>query len=397
METCARCKVKIADFKCEDCCQLFCVGCDSYLHSLPNNIGHKRIFLHFPSEQNTNFNTLNTTDFTNNDNLLNNNIINQNYEKVCPQNDMSKNIVIQLREMYEREKNDLKRQIKQLTDELNFTKNLEHNKVEVNNINSTMNDIMNNNENKYSNEKKFQNYSYEINSENYIEDSNMIEKLNTIICDKETQIEYLIEEINKEKELNCQLNKKIRNYENCVCLTKQQYINEIEHLNCLLENLCNEKNAMENCYKQKIEEINQMYECEKEKIICCYNLKISDLNEDKNKFVQLIKEKDELFRKYEENANKEKNDLNTIIDNLKEINSNTEKDKNDLIKMNDSLKKTIEEVNNSLENTKVNNKDLVSENEKLIEINNKIIEENNEIKKANEQLQGLVYGRFVKK
>ena len=45
MEICNRCKVKVADFKCEDCLQLFCVGCDSYLHSLPSKIGHKRIFI----------------------------------------------------------------------------------------------------------------------------------------------------------------------------------------------------------------------------------------------------------------------------------------------------------------------------------------------------------------
>ena len=45
MEVCARCKVKVADFKCENCLSSFCAGCDTYLHSLPTKLNHNRIFI----------------------------------------------------------------------------------------------------------------------------------------------------------------------------------------------------------------------------------------------------------------------------------------------------------------------------------------------------------------
>ena len=119
MELCARCQVKIADFKCEDCNKSFCVGCDSYLHSLAIFLGHKRILIQNnkiePYCQNNNFNTINTNDKT----IVNNNInekdlnkesnINDN-ENNCPEiNGVSKNLIIQLRENYEKEKEDLQR------------------------------------------------------------------------------------------------------------------------------------------------------------------------------------------------------------------------------------------------------------------------------------------------
>ena len=400
MELCSRCQVKIADFKCEDCNKSFCVGCDSYLHSLAIFLGHKRILIQNnkiePYCQNSNFNTINTNDKTIENNNINekdlkkekNNINNENN---CPEiNGVSKNLIIQLRENYEKEKEDLQKKIKELTEELNNTKQLLNKRnINLNDDNNNINNYENNNYNNFDNNNQIQNDNFD-----------NIEKLKTIISDKDIQIEYLIEQLNNQKEINCQLNKKIKNYESCVCLTNDECCNKINNLNCLIDNLCIEKKSIEECYKNKIEDIYQMHECEKQQLICDYECQINQLHNclinERNKYICIITDNEKKYKEYEEKTIKETNQLNNIIENLKELNSENQKEQNELINMNDTLKKTLEDVNIELEKNRNEYTDINNENEKLIEINNQIIKENEEIKKANSQLQGLVYGRFGK-
>ena len=129
-------------------------------------------------------------------------------------------------------------------------------------------------------------------------------------------------------------------------------------------------------------------------------MQITKLNdgysENKKKYMKLMIERENYFKELEKNSKKEKNELNSIIDKLKDFNSISGKDQNDLMKMNENLKKALEEVNNELEITKENLKNTNKENKKLLKKNNKILEENEEIKKANNHLHGVVYGRFRK-
>ena len=136
---------------------------------------------------------------------------------------------------------------------------------------------------------------------------------------------------------------------------------------------------MECFYKKKIEEINNMYQCEKEKIIGNYEMTISKLkdgfSDSKEKYLRVIQERENNFKRFEENVNKEKNELNSIIDKLKEVNSTSEKDQNELIKMNDVLKQALEQVNNELGKTKEDLKYSNKENKKLIKKNTKMLDE----------------------
>lgn len=75
MENCERCKAKIADFKCENCIRFFCANCDSFVHSLPSKIGHKRIFINTSFIQNKNLNSNNSSNLPNNNIINNNNLI----------------------------------------------------------------------------------------------------------------------------------------------------------------------------------------------------------------------------------------------------------------------------------------------------------------------------------
>lgn len=357
MENCERCKAKIADFKCENCIRFFCANCDSFVHSLPSKIGHKRIFINTSFIQNKNLNSNNSSNLPNN-NIINNNNLNTYNNS---QNNINEKVILKLSE---REKEDLRKKIKKLTEELNNTK-----RILYGNINENINNI----------------------KENNLEDNS---------TEKDTQIENLIKELNNQKEINLKLNKKIKEYDNYIELLNQEHKIEINNLNNELENITNQKNSIDNFYKVKIEELHNLYQTEREKIILNYEMQITKLNdgysENKKKYMKLMKERENYFKELEKNSKKEKNELNSIIDKLKDFNSISGKDQNDLMKMNENLKKALEEVNNELEITKENLKNTNKENKKLLKKNNKILEENEEIKKANNHLHGVVYGRFRK-
>ena len=219
MEICDRCKIKIADFKCEDCIQFFCVGCDSYIHSLPSKIGHKRIFININFKQIPN-------NIIDNKNNINENIIHNSLNK--KDNDID-NPILQLSE---REKSNLKKKMIELNEELINIKKLLGERINI--IHNHLYDINIKNKNKVN----------KINKEN----EDIIKNIN---LDKDTQIQYLIDELNKEKEINSKLNEKIKEYENYISLTKNQNLYEINNLNSNLENIKKEKYLIEDFYKKK--------------------------------------------------------------------------------------------------------------------------------------------------
>ncbi len=369
MEICNRCKVKVADFKCEDCIQFFCVGCDSYLHSLPSKIGHKRIFI------NINFKQIP-------DNLIDNNKINNNKNTI--DNSLNKkdnydnnNQIIQLSE---REKSNLRKKMIELNEELINIKQLLGERINI--LHNHLDDINIKNKDKIN----------KINKENE-------DKIKNI--DKDTQIQYLINELNNQKEINQKLNEKIKEYENYISLIKNQNLSEINNLNLDLENLKKEKNLIEDFYKKKIEEIQEINEKEREKTIRNYEMQLSLLNDNysqnKKKYFELFQDRENQFNQYKNDSIKEKFELNSLIDKLKEMNTTSGKDQNELMNMNDTLKKALENVNNELEKTKFNLNNINKENKKLVKKNTKILEENKQIKKANSKLHDVMYGRFGKK
>ena len=373
MEICNRCKVKVADFKCEDCLQLFCVGCDSYLHSLPSKMGHKRIFI------NINFKQIPENLIDNNKNYINENTNDNSLNKKDNDDNNINNPILQLSE---REKSNLRKKMIKLNEELiNIKKllgeriNILHNHLDDNNI------INKDKVNK-------------INKKNE-------DKIKNINLDKDTQIQYLIDELNNQKEINQKLNEKIKEYENFISLTKNQYLYEINNLNSNLENLKKEKNLIEDFYKKKIEEIQEINEKEREKTIRNYEMQLSVLNDNysqnKKKYFELFQDRENQFNQYKNDSIKEKFELNSLIDKLKEMNTTSGKDQNELMNMNDTLKKALENVNKELEKTKFNLNNTNKENKKLVKKNTKILEENKQIKIANSKLHDVMYGRFVKK
>ena len=59
--------------------------------------------------------------------------------------------------------------------------------------------------------------------------------------DKDAQIKFLIDEVNKQKDLNTNLNKQLINYEETLNKNKEQYLSQMNNLNNELQKLMNEK------------------------------------------------------------------------------------------------------------------------------------------------------------
>ena len=117
----------------------------------------------------------------------------------------------------------------------------------------------------------------------------------------------------------------------------------------------------------------------------------------KDKYIKVIQDRENNFKEFKELAKKEKDELNSIIDKLKETNLKSEKDKNELIKINENLKDAFDKVNSELGQIKDNLKYTNKENKKLNKQNTIMSGQYSEIKKANDQLHGIVYGRFGRK
>ena len=388
MEVCARCKLKIADFKCEECQCLFCSECDTFIHSIPSKVNHDRIFIsqslkQLPNNNQFNFNLQNNLNNNNNNQFNSVNISNINKSNDYYSSGFNtQRLINEINDNNDSEKDELRKKIYELNQELNTTKKVLEERI---------------------------NYLHQHLDEVKMINKNNIEKLkleyktqiNNIVNDKDSQIQFLIEEINKHKEINSDLNQKNTELEIKYNEAEEKYLNEINTLNNEIQNLNNEKNSIDNFYKNKIEQINNMNKAEKERIISNYEITISKLNENysgsKEKYIKVIQDRENNFKEFKELSKKEKDELNSIIDKLKESISTSEKDQNELIKMNENLKLALEKINSELGETKDNLKYTNKEKNKLNKQNTIMSGQYSEIKKANDQLHGIVYGRFGRK
>ena len=388
MEVCVRCKLKSADFKCEECQCLFCSECDTFIHSIPSKVNHDRIFIsdnikELPNNNQYNFNSKNNFNNDSNNQINSMNISNINkLPEYYSSGFNTQRLINDINENNDCEKDDLRKKIHELNQELNTTKKVYEERI--NYLHQHLNDV--NIINKNNIEKIKLEYKTQINN---------------IINDKDSQIQFLIEEINKHKEINSDLNQKYTELEIKYNEAEEKYLNEINNLNNDLKALYNEKESIDNFYKNKIDEINNINKIDKERIISNYEIAISKLNENysgsKDKYIKVIQDRENNFKEFKELAKKEKDELNSIIDKLKETNLASEKDQNELIKINENLKDAFDKVNSELGQIKDNLKYTNKENKKLNKQNTIMSSQYSEIKKANDQLHGIVYGRFGRK
>lgn len=361
---CTRCKIKPADFQCDECFQggVYCSNCDGYLHSLPSKRHHFRTPLH-------------TDDFSQN-------IPPQQIQTPSPQGiTLTQGYLSEIKNIYETEKQNLQATIAQLTNELSSTKKSLGERIDF--LHSHL-------------EETNQKHNSEIETIN----TTHLNEMNNILSDKENQIGQLVAELNHQKALNNEMMIKVNEYQKLLDINSISYSNEINQLSNHLDNLNKENYSLETFYKNKIDEINAMNTNEKNKIISSYEMAIEKLNmgylQSKEKYTNVIQQREDYIKELVNAHKKEINDLNLVIDKLKECNETSKNDQEELIKMNDTLKQTLEKINEELGTTKRNLKKLEKEKKKMENIIENISNENEELKMSNDKLNGIVYGKFNK-
>ena len=377
---CARCKQKPSDFKCDECLPggTYCANCDGYLHSLPSKRTHNRTIINppsFPSSLPLPYPSSSPSY------SLNSPSNPQLFPSHQPQS-QTQSYINEIKQIYESEKRELQSKIDSLTTELITTKKTLNERIDFLHQHLDENN---------------QTHKKQINHLN----ANHINELKTILSEKDSQITKLIEDNKHLHEANTALQSKVTEYENILQANNVNHNKELTQLNSHLNTLNQENSSIELFFKKKIEEINAVHENEKNNIISSYEHTVDKLNqgyvESKEKYANIIKQREDYIKELINEHQKEINDLNDIITKLKECNNSSKSDQEELIKMNDVLKQTLTNTNNELNDIKKELKRNEKEKKKMGSTITKLSTKNEELRVGNEKLHGIVYGKFKHK
>ena len=452
---CNRCRIKKSDFICNECKSALCFQCDGFVHSSLKRF-HNREKISSPqkinsnsSDQNTNYETnLNfyTPLLLNKDNInrinerinekeedeikylnlknelntryKNNNISNISQDRlfksynngfneetnnnlyninncdgniisnrtnipndsiVSPLPNLSSRYVKQIKEVYEQERKGLISKINQLTQELKDTnKNLSE---RIDYLHRHLYEI----ESKHRNELSEAKNKSDIETKKLEEEKNIkINKLQNIINSQNSTINELKESI--------------KNLQNTMSEKESSYLKKDRDA----DNIINEKESLENYYKNEIEQIKKKHNEEKLSLISEYEHVINQISAEldinkKNYLNALkeIKERENMIQNVVDNANNEKELMNNNLIKLKEQNT---QDQKKLMKLNSELKNESENKTEQIEQLRTEIKNLSEENEKMKSKVKKMRKLNSEKKISNTKMNNIIVkNKFSKK
>ena len=172
-----------------------------------------------------------------------------------------------------------------------------------------------------------------------------LEEIDALSSEKDTQIQQLKEILKEQTNIINHLNEEKKNLEKDFNNNKK----EIEKLYYDKQKLIEENDKNEDIHIKKIKEMEQINQEEKSKLIEDYNEEMTKL---KNKYFKTMeklensfKEKQNNFNDYLEDKKREKNDLDIIINNLKNENDNKMKECNILRKNTEEIEKIYNDKN----------------------------------------------------
>jgi hypothetical protein len=306
-------------------------------------------------------------------NSIHNNYINK--DKVPS---ISSKYIKQIREIYEQERKSLITKINKLTQELDNTKkNLSE---RIGYLHKHLYEI----ENKYKIDLREQNHNNLIEMKKSEEEKNIkIAKLQNIISDQNNIIN--------------ESNLKIKNLEDII-LNKE---NSLSKVNRKIKNMLEEKESLDNYYKNEIEQMKKRHNEEKESLISEYEHVINQISAEldinkKNYFNALkeIKEKENMIQNVVDNAANEKEQLSNDILKLKEQNN---LEQNNLMEINSELKYESEYKSEEIEQLKNEIKNLTEENEMMKSKVNKMSKNNSGVKFTNSRINQMIKDTLFRK
>ncbi len=375
MSYCRNCKKNIAKYECLICNCSYCLRCDSYIHSFPSKRLHKRNYISILNTDN-----INNTDY--NYNNRNNNFQNLNSHQTASPSNLNISIPIQkeressnnmVEEIQDQHPNILlytKRDTKEPKEQIPENENLNEDDIlEYNNnnyyergneyddiidhdiylkkISSLGSEIIDTKEN-FDNRIEALHEHFHVIDENKktkmaeLNDKNLKE-INAISAEKNTQIQQLKGILEEQREIISQLKEERLYLEKIYDNGKK----DIEELNYDKQKLSEENKILEDMHIKKINEVMQINQEEKNKLIEEYN---EELIKIRNKygnnleiFENTFKEKQKDLNDYLEEKRKEQNDLSMMIDSLKMENNNKLQQYNQLKYNYDELEKIYNE------------------------------------------------------
>ena len=291
---------------------------------------------------------------------------------------ISSRYINQIKDIYEQEKRGLILKVNKLTQELDATKKNLTERIEY--LHKHLYEVENKHK-KELNESKFNN---EIETKKLEDEKNLkIDKLQNIINSQNDIINSLKLKIN---ELESTMNDKESTY-----LKKDR---DISHMN-------NEKEDLENYYKNEIEQLKKKHTEEKASLISEYEYVIkqvsSELDVNKNNYLKALEEIKEKENMMKNMADKHENEKDEINKNYMKLEQQNIRDKKNLMKLNYDLKSESENKSEIIEKLKTEIQNLSQENVKMKSKVKKMKKQNSEMKSTNIKLNDVMKDKSSKK
>ena len=334
---------------------------------------------HNYNNNNNNNNDINTENnivsYRSKSNSHNNSYIKNNTQIMT---NISSRYINQIKEIYEQEKKGLILKVNKLTQELDDTKKNLTERIEY--LHKYLYEV----ENKHKKELNESKYNNRLETKRLEDEKNIkIDKLQNII--------------NSQNDIINNLKLKINQLETTMSDKESAYLKkdrDISHMN-------NEKEDIENYYKNEIEQLKKKHTEEKASLISEYEYVIkqvsSELDVNKNNYLKAleeIKEKEKMMKSMADRLENEKDEINQNFMKLEQQNI---KDKKNLMKLNYDLKSESENKSEIIEKLKTEIQNLSQENVKMKSKVKKMKKQNSEMKSTNIKLNDAMKDKVSKK
>ena len=239
---------------------------------------------------------------------------------------------------------------------------------------------------------------------NKLDSKAMIDQFNfnikKLTKEKDDQIQLLVNKNSELTQCNEELINKLNKYLDIINDTKINLGAQISNLECENDRLKKENENMKYFYENKIKYYENNLEDEKNKLIYGYENQIQELknNYDKSKesFKKMMDEREIDIKKLIDNNQIDLDRLSKLNINYKNQIDQLNEEKINLLKQNEEQKFTIQNLQNSLDKSNKEGKQLYRQKTITEEKLDKVERENTDLKNSNDALHRITYGRFKK-
>jgi hypothetical protein len=289
------------------------------------------------------------------------------------------NYIEQVRQVYEKEQNNMRLKQQQLQRELCRTK--DDNERKINNLNMTINNMKSLNEN---------------NIQNLIKENEF--ELKQIINKKDTEINMLSNRNFELEQANNDLIEKLNFISNTMNNSTINNKEKISYYQNEINNITKNNNDLKDYYEKKIEYLTRIFAEEKNKLIAAYESEIDKINlgymKSKKEYMNKAQNKDNVLRKIINDYSFDTNKLNNEINELNEEIIRLKNEEEELVKKNMEIKKKNDILRENYENAKRDIQYQIKQKKNIEKDFASTQSKFYKLKDENDKLNRLTYGTF---